>query len=51
MVALSTRYPGFGWDTNAGYGTAQHRDALEVLSVTRHHRLSYAPVHKILSRN
>ena len=51
MVALSTRYPGFGWDTNAGYGTAQHRDALEVLGVTRHHRLSYAPIHKILSRN
>ena len=51
MVALSTRYHGFGWDTNAGYGTAQHRDALEVLGVTRHHRLSYAPVHKILSRN
>ena len=51
MGALSTRYPGFGWDTNSGYGTVQHRDALKVLGVTRHHRLSYAPVHKILSRN
>ncbi len=49
MTALAARYPGFGWDTNAGYGTARHRDALKALGVTRHHRRSYAPVHKILS--
>ena len=51
MAALAARYPGFGWDTNAGYGTARHRDALEALGVTRHHRRSYAPVHKILSQD
>ena len=49
MTALAERYPGFGWDTNAGYGTARHKDALEALGVTRHHRRSYAPVHKMLS--
>ncbi len=51
MAALAARYPGFGWDTNAGYGTARHRDALEALGVTRHHRRSYAPVHKMLSQD
>ena len=51
MAALATRYPEFGWDTNAGYGTARHKVALEALGVTRHHRRSYAPVHKILSQD
>jgi ribonuclease HII len=51
MAALGPRYPGFGWERNAGYGTAQHQGALETLGVTPHHRRSYAPVHKILSRD
>lgn len=49
MTALSKRYPGFGWETNSGYGTARHKDGLEALGVTQHHRRSYAPVHKMLS--
>jgi ribonuclease HII len=49
MARLAQRYPGFGWERNAGYGTAEHRGALEVLGVTPHHRRSYAPIHKILS--
>jgi len=48
MTALAQRYPGFGWETNSGYGTARHKYALEALGVTRHHRRSYAPVHKML---
>ncbi len=50
MTALAARYPGFGWERNAGYGTAEHRCALEALGVTPHHRRSYAPVRKMLSR-
>jgi ribonuclease HII len=50
MTALGHRYPGFGWETNAGYGTARHQEALASIGVTPHHRKSYAPVHKILSR-
>jgi len=49
MARLARRYPGFGWERNAGYGTAEHRGALEGLGVTPHHRTTYAPVHKILS--
>ncbi len=51
MALLAVRYPGFGWERNAGYGTAQHRGALEALGVTPHHRRSYRPVHNILSRD
>jgi ribonuclease HII len=48
MQRLGARYPGFGWERNAGYGTAEHRDALARLGVTPHHRLSFAPIVKIL---
>ena len=24
MVALSQQFPGYGWETNAGYGTREH---------------------------
>ena len=49
MSDLNEQYPGYGWDRNAGYGTAEHLDALKRLGVTPHHRKSFAPVRKILS--
>ncbi len=48
MGELARDFPGYGWDRNAGYGTAEHRAALERLGVTPHHRVSFAPVRKIL---
>jgi ribonuclease HII len=48
MVDLAQQFPGYGWDRNAGYPTAEHRAALLNLGVTAHHRRSFAPVHKIL---
>jgi ribonuclease HII len=44
MVSLSRRYPGYGWETNMGYGTEKHRTALERLGATPHHRLSFGGV-------
>lgn len=44
MGALGRRYPGFGWERNAGYGTREHQAALGRLGPTRHHRRSFAPV-------
>jgi len=44
MTALAAAHPGYGWETNMGYGTAAHRDALARLGVTPHHRRSFAPV-------
>lgn len=49
MMALDRRYPGYGWARNAGYGTAEHRAALDALGVTPAHRKSFAPIRKILS--
>jgi len=48
MTELSGRYPGYGWENNAGYGTAGHQDALTRLGVTPEHRKSFAPIRKIL---
>jgi ribonuclease HII len=44
MRRLAPRYPGFGWEHNMGYGTAEHREALWRLGITCHHRRSFAPV-------
>jgi ribonuclease HII len=48
MVDLAQQFPGYGWDRNAGYPTAEHRAALLNLGVTAHHRRSFAPIHNIL---
>ena len=44
MRQLGGRYPDFGWEQNAGYGTAEHRAALERRGPTPHHRRSFTPV-------
>jgi ribonuclease HII len=44
MVTLSRRYPGYGWESNKGYGTEEHRAALDRLGPTPHHRLSFGGV-------
>jgi ribonuclease HII len=48
MVDLAQQHPGYGWETNAGYPTLAHREALINLGVTAHHRRSFAPVYKML---
>ena len=48
MARLSSRYPGFAWERNAGYGTAEHRRALERHGPTPHHRRGFAPIRAML---
>ncbi len=48
MQDLNRIYPGYGWDTNAGYPTKRHISALSELGVTPVHRRSFKPVHNIL---
>lgn len=48
MVDLAQQHPGYGWETNAGYGSKSHMAALQNLGVTPHHRRSFKPVHNIL---
>jgi ribonuclease HII len=49
MRALACRYPGYGWETNVGYSTAEHFAGIGRLGVTPHHRRSFEPVRLALS--
>ena len=48
MVDLAQQFPGYGWERNVGYPTAEHFAGLSSLGATPHHRRSFAPVHNIL---
>lgn len=48
MTRLSNRYPHYAWQKNAGYGTKEHREAIMNYGITKHHRLSFAPVKNML---
>ena len=48
MCRLAKRYPGYGWERNAGYGTKEHLEAIQRLGITPFHRRTYAPVRGIL---
>ena len=44
MRALARRHPHYRWETNAGYGTAEHHTGLASHGLTSHHRQSFSPV-------
>lgn len=48
MKEAATQFPGYGWETNAGYPTKCHKKALRDLGVTPFHRRSFRPVRDIL---
>jgi ribonuclease HII len=50
MLTLAQHYPGYGWETNAGYGSKSHMTALQNLGATPHHRQSFKPIHNILCK-
>ncbi|MFP4588339.1 MAG: ribonuclease HII [Candidatus Bipolaricaulota bacterium] len=41
MYRLAEQYPGYHWQSNVGYGTAQHRDALKRVGPSPLHRRSF----------
>ena len=44
MRSYDLTYPGYGWASNKGYGSALHMQALRELGATPLHRRSFAPV-------
>lgn len=48
MVDLAQQHPGYGWETNMGYGSKSHIAALQELGPTPHHRRSFKPVYNML---
>jgi ribonuclease HII len=49
MAELARSHPGYGWERNAGYGTAEHLAALIRLGPTPHHRAGFRPVREMLT--
>ncbi len=47
MAKLAETYPGYGWETNRGYGSEEHRAAIERLGPTPHHRMSFSPLSRL----
>lgn len=48
MRALGHAHPGYGFENHMGYGTPEHREALERLGPCVHHRRSFRPVREII---
>jgi ribonuclease HII len=49
MRQLAARYPGYGWDRNAGYATREHRAAIREHGLTPHHRRSFQALQLLLA--
>lgn len=41
MLQLHQQFPQYNWQKNKGYGTAEHRKAIEVHGLCEHHRKSF----------
>ena len=41
MYSLSSSFPHYGWETNVGYPTIEHRKAIEIHGITEFHRKSF----------
>ena len=50
LVAMDATYPGYGFATHKGYGTAQHLAALQSLGPCPQHRRSFAPLRVMLEQ-
>ncbi|MEX0922089.1 MAG: ribonuclease HII [Rhodovibrionaceae bacterium] len=48
MEELAETFPGYGWERNRGYGTAEHQAAIRRLGVTPQHRRSFRPIREAL---
>lgn len=50
MVRLASLHPHYAWERNKGYGTKAHVAGLDAHGVTPHHRRSFAPIAKRLTK-
>lgn len=48
MKKIGEKYPIYGFDSNCGYGTKKHIDALKTHGICEYHRKSYKPIKELL---
>ncbi|CPK06585.1 ribonuclease HII [Staphylococcus aureus] len=44
MRELAEKYPGYGFEKNAGYGTQQHLDGIKQFGILPEHRKTFEPI-------
>lgn len=50
MKQYAEKYPEYGWENNAGYGTDDHRKAIDNFGINEHHRKSFKPIREHMQR-
>ena len=48
MKDMALKYPGYGFEKNAGYGTKEHIEGLKRYGVTPEHRRTYKPIKELI---
>ncbi len=51
MCRLAEEHPHYGWERNAGYGTAEHHRAITTYGITPYHRVSFSPIAKYIEQS
>ena len=49
MMSMDVVYPGYGFASHKGYPTSEHLSALEKLGICAIHRLTFAPVSRVMA--
>ena len=49
ILSMSKKFKYYKWNLNAGYGTKEHIKAIRKYGITKFHRKTFKPIHKILS--
>ena len=51
MSKIHKEFPNYNWKRNKGYGTKEHRNALDMYGPCKYHRKSFSPINKMLGLN
>lgn len=51
MIKKSKKYPEFNWESNYGYGTKIHIDAIKKYGYTKMHRKTFEPIKSMIKEN
>ena len=51
MSKIGRDYPYYKWHANAGYGTAEHLQKIQLYGITQHHRKSFEPIKNFIQNN
>ena len=51
MMKIGRKFPYFNWNSNAGYGTAEHLQQIQLRGISNYHRKSFNPIKTFIHNN